>query len=181
MSKNLRRRGRGLAYNFDPKREFHSHQGADMRISRHVRVSTAATALLAVVGAQVVALADDKPAGEMWRLTTSMDMPGMTMPGRTMEMCLPKGKEQETLSKPQGPGMGGNCSVQDVKREGTKFSANIICTGQRPMQGTVESVFEADHAKTTMIVSMNGQQVTMKTDSQKIGTPCTPTTAPGAK
>jgi len=152
-----------------------------MRISRHVRVSTAATALLAVLGAQVVALADDKPAGEMWRLTTSMDMPGMTMPARTMEMCLPKGKEQETLSKPQGPGMGSNCSVQDVKREGNKFSATVMCTGQRPMQGTVESVFEADHAKTTMIMSMNGQQVTMKTDSQKIGTPCTPATPPGAK
>ncbi len=152
-----------------------------MRISTQVRVSTAATALLAVLGAQGVALADDKPAGEMWRLSTSMEMPGMAMPARTMEMCLPKGKEQETLSKPQGPGMGSNCSVQNVKREGNKFSAAIMCTGQQPMQGTVESVFEADHAKTTMIMSMNGQQITMKTDSQKIGTPCTPTTPPGAK
>jgi hypothetical protein len=152
-----------------------------MRISRHVRAGTAVTALLAVLGAQVVALADDKPAGEMWRLSTSMDMPGMTMPARTMEMCLPKGREQETLSKPQGPGMGSNCSLQDVKRESNKFSATVMCTGQRPMQGTVESVFEADHAKTTMIMSMNGQQVTMKTESQKIGTPCTPTLPPGAK
>jgi hypothetical protein len=152
-----------------------------MRISRHVRVSTVATALLAGMGAQVVALADDKPAGEMWRLSTTMDMPGMTMPARTMEMCLPKGKEQETLSKPQGPGMSSNCSVQDVKRDGNKFSATLMCTGQRPMQGTVESVYEGDHAKTTMVMSMNGQQITMKMDSQKIGTPCTPTVPPGAK
>jgi hypothetical protein len=28
---------------------------------------------------------------------------------------------------------------------------------------------------------MNGQQMTMKGDSQKLGTPCTPKTLPGAK
>jgi hypothetical protein len=152
-----------------------------MGISKRVRVRTAATAVLAVLGAQVVALADDKPAGEMWRETMSMDMPGMSMPPRTMDVCLPAGKAQEALSKPQGPGMGENCSVQDAKHEGNKFTATFICKGKQPVQGTIENVFEGDHSKVTMTMSMNGQQMTMKTDSQKVGTPCTPRTLPGAK
>jgi hypothetical protein len=32
-----------------------------------------------------------------------------------------------------------------------------------------------------MSFSMNGQQVTLKVDSQKIGTACTPTAIPGTK
>ena len=152
-----------------------------MRIANQIRVGTAATAVLAVLGAQVVALADDKPAGEMWRETMSMEMAGMTMPPRTMEVCVPAGKAQEALSKPQGPGMGDNCTIQDAKHEGNKFSAKLICTGKQPMQGTIENVDEGDHSKGTMIFSMNGQQMTMKTDSQKLGTPCTPKVMPAAK
>jgi hypothetical protein len=152
-----------------------------MRIANQIRVGTAATAVLAVLGAQVVALADDKPAGEMWRETMSMEMAGMTMPPRTMEVCIPAGKAQEALSKPQGPGMGDNCTIQDAKHEGNKFSAKLICTGKQPMQGTIENVVEGDHSKGTMTFSMNGQQMTMKTDSQKLGTPCTPKVMPAAK
>jgi hypothetical protein len=94
---------------------------------------------------------------------------------------VPAGKAQEALSKPQGPGMGDNCSVQDAKKDANKFSAKFICTGKQPVQGTIESIFEGDHSKTTMTVSMNGQQMTMKTDGKKLGTPCTPRIAPGAK
>jgi Protein of unknown function (DUF3617) len=152
-----------------------------MRIFSQARVCGAATAFLAILGAQVVALADDKPAGEMWQQTMSMEMAGMSMPPRSMQLCVPAGKADEALSKPQGPGMGDNCSVQDAKREGNKYSAKFICTGKQAVQGTVESIVEGDHAKTTMTVQMNGQTMTMKTDSQKLGTPCTPRSMPGAK
>jgi hypothetical protein len=152
-----------------------------MRNSNRIRLSTAATALLVVLGAQVVALADDKPAGETWQETMSMEMAGMAMPPRTMEVCVPAGKAQETLSKPQGPGMGDNCSVQDAKQDGNKFTAKFICTGKQPVQGTIENLFEGDHSRMTMIMSMNGQQMTMKTESKKVGTACTPRVMPGAK
>jgi hypothetical protein len=152
-----------------------------MRISNHIRVGTAVAGVLAVLGAGVVALAQDKPAGETWKETTSMEMAGMSMPPRTMEVCVPAGKAQEALSKPQGPGMGDNCSVQDAKHEGNKFTAKFICTGKQPVQGTIENVIEGDHSKGTMTLSMAGQQMTMKTESQKVGTPCTPRTIPGAK
>jgi hypothetical protein len=152
-----------------------------MRISTQIRHSTAATALLAVLGAQMVALADDKPAGETWQETMSMEMAGMSMPSSTVEVCVPAGKAQEALSKPQGPGMGDNCSVQDAKQDGNKFTAKFICTGKQPVQGTIETVFEGDHSKGTMTMSMNGQQMTIKTDSKKLGAACTPRVMPGAK
>ncbi len=152
-----------------------------MRISNQFRHCSAATALLAVLGAQMVALADDKPAGETWQETMSMEMAGMSMPSRTVEVCVPAGKAQEALSKPQGPGMGDNCSVQDAKQDGNKFTAKFICTGKQPVQGSIETIFEGDHSKGTMTMSMNGQQMTMKTDSKKLGTACTPRTVAGAK
>ncbi|HEV2702610.1 MAG TPA: DUF3617 family protein [Steroidobacteraceae bacterium] len=152
-----------------------------MRILNQVRRYGAASAVLAILGAQVVALADEAPAGEMWQMTMSMEMAGMSMPPRTMQMCVPKGKAQEALSKPQGPGVGDNCSIQDASHDGTHYSAKFMCTGKQPVQGTVDTVVEGDHAKTTMTMQVNGQTMTMKNESQKVGTPCTPKTVPGAK
>jgi hypothetical protein len=137
-------------------------------------------ALLGIVGVQVTALADDKPAGELWQQTMTIEMTGMTMPSHTLEVCVPPGKADEALSKPQGPGMNGNCTVQDAKREGNRFTARFSCAGKQPVAGTIESVVEGDHATGTITVSMNGQQMTMKTDSHKVGTACTPTAVPGA-
>ena len=152
-----------------------------MRILSQARVCGAASAFLAILGAQVVALADDAPAGELWQATMTMEMVGMSMPPRTSQVCVPKGKAEEALSKPQGPGMGDNCSVQDAKHEGNKYSAKFLCTGKQSVQGTVETIVEGDHAKTTMTMQMNGQILTMKNDSQKLGTACTLKTIPGAK
>ncbi|HEX3835395.1 MAG TPA: DUF3617 family protein [Steroidobacteraceae bacterium] len=152
-----------------------------MSIRNLVIGSGAAIAVLTILGTAVIATADDKAAGEMWHQTMSMEMPGMTMPPHTMDVCLPAGKARESLSKPQGPGVGANCSVQDAKREGNKYTAKFSCSGKQPVQGTIENIFEGDHSKVTMILSMNGLQMTMKTDAQKVGTPCTPGSVPGAK
>ncbi|HTV77351.1 MAG TPA: DUF3617 family protein [Steroidobacteraceae bacterium] len=152
-----------------------------MRICGSIRAGGAAGVLLAVLMAQASALADDKPAGELWEQTMSMEMTGMTMPSHTLQVCVPPGKADEALSKPQGPGMNGNCTLQDAKREGTRFTARFSCAGKQPVQGTIESVVEGDHARGTISMSMNGQQVTMKTDSHKIGTACTPGHVPGSR
>jgi hypothetical protein len=152
-----------------------------MRISNPIRVCAATAAWLSAPGAQGTALADDKPAGEMWQQTTSMEMTGMNMPPHTTQVCVPPGKAQEAFSKPQGPGMGENCMVQDAKHEGNRFTAKFICTGKQPSQGTIETIVDGDHVKGTITVAVSGQQMTMKTDSQKLGTPCTPRAMPGPK
>ena len=149
-----------------------------MSISNPLRVRAVTAGLLAVLGAQVIGRADDKPAGEMWQQTMSMEMAGMNMPSRTLQVCVPAGKAQETFSKPQGPGMGENCSIQDAKHEGNRFTASFVCTGKQASQGTIETIIEGDHVKGTITVAVGGQQMTMKTESQKLGTPCTPSAMP---
>ncbi len=137
--------------------------------------------VLGMVGAHATALADDKPVGELWQQTVTIEMTGMSMPSHTLEVCVPPGKANEALSKPQGPGMNGNCTVQDAKRQGNRFTARFSCAGKQPVEGTIESVVEGDHAKGTITLSMNGQQMTMKSDSHKVGTACTPTAMPDAR
>ncbi len=105
----------------------------------------------------------------------------MTMPARPFEQCIAPGKENEALSKPQAPGMADNCSIQDKKIDGNKFTATLICTGKNAMQGTVEIVHDSDHLAINFSMPMQGQQITMKTDLQKVGTPCTPKAIPGAQ
>jgi hypothetical protein len=155
------------------------NRGNTMRKVSPVRLYGAATALLGILGAQVVAIAD-APTGVTWQESTTMEMPGMTMPAHAMQVCIAPGKEDEALSKPQSPGIGGNCSVQDMQHDGNKFTAKLICTGKTPMQGTVERVGDGDHFVTTIVMSMEGQQLTLKTEAQKVGTPCTPKAIPGA-
>lgn len=152
-----------------------------MRTFSQARVYGAASAFLAILGAQVVALADEAPTGEMWQVSMTMEMAGMNMPARTMQVCVPKGKAQEALSKPQGPGAGDNCSIQDATHDATHYSAKFMCTGKQPMQGTVDTIFSGDHATSTMTMQISGQTMTMKNESQKLGTPCTPKAMPGAK
>lgn len=152
-----------------------------MRIFRQARVVGAASAFLAILGAQVVALADDSTGGEMWQVTTSMQMAGMTMPPRTMQVCIAKGKEREALSKPQGPGMGDNCTTQVANQDATHYSLKFMCTGKQAVQGTVDTVVEGGHAKMIMTMQVNGQTMTMTNDSQNTGTACAPKAMPGPK
>ncbi|HWL63848.1 MAG TPA: DUF3617 family protein [Steroidobacteraceae bacterium] len=95
--------------------------------------------ILAALGCAVVAaaaLAQQKVAGEKWRMKMSMQAEGFTMPARTTEMCLPVGNTQEAMLK-QGQD-NGNCSVSNYKQSGNKFSADMKCTGKDAMEGHVE-------------------------------------------
>jgi Protein of unknown function (DUF3617) len=73
--------------------------------------------------------------GELWEVTTKMDMPGMpvALPAQTQRVCLPKTrKDDDLVPKREG------CRVSDVKRAGSKVTFNIACTGTDPMAGTGE-------------------------------------------
>lgn len=98
------------------------------------KVVVLATLACAVAGA--VALAQQKVAGEKWRMKMSMQAEGFTMPATTTEMCLPVGKVQEAMLS-QGQ-ENPNCSVSNYKQSGNKFSADMKCTGKDAMEGHVE-------------------------------------------
>jgi hypothetical protein len=81
----------------------------------------------------LAAVAQDK--GELWEVTTKVEIPGMpmAMPAQTQRKCLPKTRKDDDLI----PTTEG-CRTSDVKRAGNKVTFNIACTGTDPMIGTGE-------------------------------------------
>jgi hypothetical protein len=126
---------------------------------------------LAGVAITQAASAPKKVPGEKWKQTISMQAAGMSLPARTLEMCLPKGKEQEAASRPQQE--QGNCSIYDTKQSGNTFSAKMRCTGKDAMEGDIETVNHgADHISGTTRMRGKDMEMTMKFDTQRLGTAC---------
>jgi hypothetical protein len=107
--------------------------------------------------------------GEKWRLTTSMSMAGMTMPGRTMEVCSPKGS-----GEPPKPEDQKNCTVTDMHRSGNKQTAHMHCTTKGgDMDGDMEmESLGPDHYRMAMHMKMAQGSMDMNTEGQKLGGEC---------
>ena len=107
-----------------------------------------------------------KVPGEKWRTKTSMEMQGMSMPSRTMEVCVPVGKANEQLAKPDDK----NCTMYDMSTTGNTFRGKIRCTGENAMEGEIESTTIGSTIKGTMHVRMKSRgEMTMRTESTKLG------------
>jgi len=134
--------------------------------NKPLAVSAVLTLALALLPGAV--FAQKKVPGEMWKQTTSMEMMGMSMPSRTSQMCVPVGKANEALSRPDNP----NCSVHDVKNAGNTFSAKMVCTGKDAMEGDIETVSDGRTIKGVTHMKMQGGEGTIKFESTRIGTAC---------
>lgn len=134
-------------------------------------VSLATPVLVALLAAQAAGAAQPglkTVPGEKWQTKTSMQMPGMTMPATTAEVCLPVGRASaEEASKPQG-----ECSYTNVKRSGNKFSADLKCRGKDAMEGSVEFTSEANRTTGRMLMKTGGETMTMNIETVKIGGAC---------
>ncbi|MCR4333317.1 MAG: DUF3617 domain-containing protein, partial [Sulfuricaulis sp.] len=73
--------------------------------------------------------------GELWQITTSMEMEGMpmAMPAQTSKACLPKDRKSDAaIPKDE------SCTTTDLRKSGSKTSYKIVCTGKNKMTGTGE-------------------------------------------
>ena len=93
----------------------------------------------------------------------------MSMPARTTEVCAPIGKAEEAMARTDN---NSNCTVYDTQRAGNKFSAKMRCTGETPMEGSMEMVTEGNTMRGTTKMKMQGMEMVMKHDSTKLGTAC---------
>lgn len=104
------------------------------------------------------------PAGEKWRVTNSMSMMGMNMPGRTSEICKQPGDDAPPVTNDK------NCQITDVQRRGNQTSMNMHCTGEHKVDGTLVLTYMGpDHYSGDMKMQMEGQTMTMKFEGQKLG------------
>ena len=107
--------------------------------------------------------------GEKWRMTTSMSMAGMTMPGTTIQLCQAKGATEAPKTEDQK-----NCTYTDMHRSGNKQTGHMRCTKDgQVMEGDVEmESLGPDHYRTTMHMKMAQGAMDMVSEGQKIGGEC---------
>ncbi len=133
---------------------------------------SASSLVLTLVAAALLpaaASAEDKVPGEKWKVAVSMEMAGMTMPARTMEICAPVGKAAEAVSRPEG---SSACTVTDQKKVGNTTSAKISCTGKTPMEGDFVQTVDGNRMHGVTNIKAGGMAMKMKYESEKLGTAC---------
>jgi hypothetical protein len=142
------------------------------------------TRIWVVVSCCLIAMAasaqGQRKAG-LWEVTSQMSMSGMpnmpAMGARTQQVCV----TQAMIDKYGGPysnPQNAQCQVTNMSLTTTGMSADLSCTGQMSMTGTVKTTFvDANTTKTTMLMNMtmgNGQQMqmTMNATSSYKGADC---------
>jgi Protein of unknown function (DUF3617) len=120
--------------------------------------------LLALFGVVSATSAENAATGEKWRVTTTMQMQGMSMPGNTSEVCKAAGNEELPIQPDK------NCQITDAKRVGNTQSFKMRCTGKEAMEGSGELTYLGpDRYKGKMQVNVGGGQMTMAYEGQKLG------------
>jgi hypothetical protein len=107
--------------------------------------------------------------GEKWKITASMSMSGMTMPGQTSVVCAAKGITQAPTSEQQK-----NCTISNVRHSGTKDLMHMRCVMDgKPMDAEMESErLGPDHFRTVMHMKTGQGNMDMISESQKIPGAC---------
>jgi len=101
--------------------------------------------------------------GNLWDITTSMEMAGMNMPGRKQQVCAPVDAEGPDAMS------GGNdeCTVTDVQATPGRYSYQMQCpngsgTGVMTYQG--QDSFTSD-----VTMTMDGETMKMLTTGKRVG------------
>lgn len=118
-----------------------------------------AAALLLAGSASVNAANTD----ELWEITNSMEMEGMSIPASTQNSCI--AKNQPYKPEPEDK----NCTVSDVRVSGSRTTWKMRCTGKDAMEGTGDMTKTASTLKGVMTMKTQGEQMTMKMSGRIIG------------
>lgn len=102
---------------------------------------------------------------ELWEMTSSMEMPGMKMPGTKTTFCLAKGGQY----KPESP-KESNCQMLDMKTVGNTMQWKMRCTGKQAMEGVGEMTRTADTMTQKTTMTMGKTTMTTVSNSKRIGT-----------
>lgn len=145
---------------------------APLRARRFVLVLAVVVVVAGVVAP--VVQAQKKAQGELWRHTASMEMEGMSMPGRTSEVCVPKGREQESAALPER----SDCRIYDAQQSGNRYAAKFECSGKDPMRGSMETTREGDRIRGRMTMESKDGAMTMRYDMQRLNKACEVPQAP---
>ena len=111
--------------------------------------------------------------GELWEITSKMEMDGMpmSMPAQTQQACLPKDKKPDSMV-PKNE--SSDCKMTEQKQVGNKMSFKMVCSGKDPMTGSGEITSSGNSYSGKMQISgkMEGESIDMKQSfsGKKLGT-----------
>ena len=122
------------------------------------------TALLLTCTGLPLAHAASPPPGEKWKVTSNMQMAGMSMPGSTTELCKQPGDDTVPVKTDD------NCEVYDVERSGNVQSFKMRCTGKNAVEGSAQFTYlSKDHYTGRMQMKAEGETMSMSYEGQKLG------------
>ena len=122
------------------------------------------TLLLLTCAGTSIALAQGSVEGEKWRITSSMQMSGMSMPGMSSEICKQPGDDTAPIKTEE------NCQVYDMKRVGNVQSFKMRCTGKDAMEGSAQFTYLGnDRYQGKMEINSQGETMVMNYEGQKLG------------
>lgn len=122
------------------------------------------TLLLLTCAGTSLALAQGSVEGEKWKITSSMQMSGMSMPGMSSEICKQPGDDSAPIKTED------NCQVYDMKRSGNVQSFKMRCTGKDAMEGSATFTYlGTDRYQGKMEMTAQGETMVMSYEGQKLG------------
>ncbi|MBA8883498.1 DUF3617 domain-containing protein [Dokdonella fugitiva] len=104
-------------------------------------------------------------SGDRYRVTTKMQMAGMSMPGKPVEVCTARANPVSEQAIPKDK----DCEVQGFRIEGSKASYHVVCKGKNAMTGDGEMETLPDGYRGSMKAQVEGQQITMSYEGKRIG------------
>jgi hypothetical protein len=107
--------------------------------------------------------------GEYWEITNKIEMQGMSMPGMTNKVCMPKGGEKDPRNSADK-----SCEVTDMKGSGNKSSWKMRCDKNgEVMTGSGEMTTTPDRTEGTInISSAKTGSMTMSFVNKRLGGAC---------
>lgn len=128
-----------------------------------MRLPLASSAPAFMALAFLVSPAGAEEPGNLWKVTTSMEGGGMSMPGQTQEVCVPVAAEGPEAMAPAD----NRCQMTDIRRSPGKFTYNVTCpegsgTGVMTYQGS-------DSYTQVLTMTMEGQSMKMSTQGTRLG------------
>jgi len=121
------------------------------------------TGLLAGLMGVCVSLPAAAAPGEMWEITSKMEMDGMpmAMPAQTSQACLPKDRKPDSMV-PKNE--SSDCKMTEHKQAGNKMTFKMVCSGKDPMTGSGEITSSGNSYSGKMHITgkVDGESMDMK-------------------
>lgn len=109
-----------------------------------------------------------EPPGDLWEVTTQMEMKGlpMKMPAQTIKMCAAK----ETQEPPGSANDERGCMNSDMKKIGNKVTWTSSCAGPPAMTGKGEITYEGTDSYAGFLTYLSEQgNMKINISGRKIG------------